>query len=264
MKSQVQWEAACRLEREQLQSFLSRQLARRPLEAFVNDSFAQLLSLDTPPLPKLRDQLRAFHDRLGYCAKGSLKSGGLCVGTLYRTREFIEQHQEQRIGSKKIVGIIGDARTVHVEHTVPVRELALGIARLDAAARRNRHFLLAWLLRHSVATAFAKGQERFHKGFTSSSLVFDRTADAEFNRPFARYFHLRAGAPEVWNIWSGQIVEPGRFTFDSHIEMMLDLLRECGASASALDRIAHHADEMGGRPNDNDVRLSCSAGWMSD
>jgi len=37
------------------------------------------------------DNLRKFHDQLGWQAWGKLEKGGLCAGTIYRTQDFIER-----------------------------------------------------------------------------------------------------------------------------------------------------------------------------
>jgi hypothetical protein len=63
------------------------------------------------------DNLRKFHDQLGWQAWGKLEKGGLCAGTIFRTRDFIQIKQAERCGSR-------NGQTVHIEHTVPIEKLS--------------------------------------------------------------------------------------------------------------------------------------------
>jgi hypothetical protein len=94
------------------------------------------------PQALLGDDLRHFHDKLGYMSKLTVAHGGLCAGTIFRTDRFI--NEKERIGSKR-------GQTVHVEHTFPIKEL-----RAEIGKRNFRSYLdlLSWLLKYSIATAF--------------------------------------------------------------------------------------------------------------
>ena len=170
----------------------------------------------------LNGQLRQLHDFWGYCAKGTLDSGGLCAGAIYRTSDFIALPQSERRGVR--------GGTVHIEHSVPIVSLACQIAGMDAALRSDERHMLGWLLRHSVTCAFARGQERFRRPFSKSTNAFDPVVGAEFGRPFARYNHLSSGPVEIWNIWSGDRIPIDEWTFEDHMATVQAILAECGTS----------------------------------
>jgi hypothetical protein len=174
----------------------------------------------------LKSNLRQFHDKLGFKAKDSLRQGGLCAGAIFRTQAFIETEQEQRIGSKC-------GQSVHIEHTVPINKLEGAII--------SRHFpnlieTLSWLLKHSVATAFHEREKEHLRGVTIASGALDPTS-SEYLRPFLRYAQLHKAGSVVWNVFDGQKIDPVNFTFKDHLEIVLRLLHEAGASGTMLSDI---------------------------
>jgi hypothetical protein len=172
----------------------------------------------------VRDLLREFHNILGYKAL----NGGLCAGSIFRTQSFIIT--QPRIGSK-------DGQTVHIEHTVP-------ICILEFELKKRRFFdaaeLLVWLLKHSVATAFRKGDEKkYLKGVSKTTNALDPHS-SEQNKPFLRYKQLFADHGLVWNVFDKKEVEADRFTFDDHIDVVARLLKRVGAEKSLLDIIERY------------------------
>ncbi|MGJ4932615.1 hypothetical protein ACQR1I_36765, partial [Bradyrhizobium sp. HKCCYLS2038] len=105
----------------------------------------------------LASYIRQLHDKLGFKAKGPLTTGGLCAGTIFRTQAFIDT--QYRVGSKL-------GQSVHVEHTFPVRQIALEIVRHPLP---DYVATLVWFLTHSVATAFHENEKVYLRGRSSTS-----------------------------------------------------------------------------------------------
>ncbi len=174
--------------------------------------------------------IRKLHDKLGFCAKGDLRQGGLCSGTIFRTGSFIALPQEQRSGARA-------RQTVHIEHTVPVTVLAARLENRVVTGGSDADEHLAWLLKHSVTTAMRKGQDTaYFKGVTRSTTAFD-SGSSDANKPLARYAELYADGETVWDVWNGVEVGPGDLTFDRHFAIILEVLRETGASTSFVHRL---------------------------
>lgn len=171
----------------------------------------------------IRDLLREFHNQLGYKAL----NGGLCAGAIFRTQSFMDT--QPRIGSKL-------GQTVHIEHTVPVCVLDA-----ELKTRNFSHYaeVLAWLLKHSVATAFRKSDEtQYLKGVKNTTNAF-HPASSEWNKPFLRYKELFADGGSVWNVFDGQMIEPERFTFGDHADIIVRLLRHVGAEERLINVFGH-------------------------
>ena len=141
----------------------------------------------------LDSQLRQFHNHLGFKAWGTNpKRGGLCAGTIFRTPGFIKI--EHRKGTMKPIG----RKTVHIEHTYPVRMLC--------AAIRERQFedyprALAWLLKHSVTTAFREGEQDHLLGKSRSWSGALDPRSSDYLKPFMRYDKLWKCIGTVWNVF---------------------------------------------------------------
>jgi hypothetical protein len=196
--------------------------ARRILDASNGDERAR---------KSLGDDLRHFHDKFGYKAKGKVRDGGLCSGAIYRTGLFIKTRE--RNGSKK-------AQSVHIEHTFPVNEL-----RSQIENRRFKTYFdaIAWVLMHSVTTAFHESQKQHLTGRASNSNALN-PASPEYLKPFVRYEKLHSADENVWNVFDLERIDPQEFTFEHHFDVVLRLLREAGAAPEVVAAIysasAHH------------------------
>lgn len=209
------------------------QLTRSDGRCWIADPPRPLVRICDGKGTNLNSQLRQLHDGWGYCAKGTLARGGLCAGTIYRTSAFIARPQLERNGVRAARG-----GTVHVEHTVPIASLVHQIAGMDEQTRGDVPHMLAWLLRHSVTCAFERGQEHFRTPFTTSTNAFDPNVAAEFDRPFARYQHLRDGPIKVWNVWTGELIDIKDFRFREHITTVREMLAHLEASPTMLDLLS--------------------------
>ncbi len=173
----------------------------------------------------LKSRLRQFHDKLGFKAKQSLQKGGLCAGAIFRTQAFIET--EQRSGAK------GAGKNVHIEHTFPVNKLEAAIKKCHF---RGYTETLTWLFKHSVTTAFHEREQDHLSDRTRASDALVLTS-AEYMKPFLRYERLHGAAGMVWNVFDGQEVDPNRFTFEDHLEIVTRLLEEAGAARTMISAI---------------------------
>jgi hypothetical protein len=177
----------------------------------------------------IRDLLREFHNELGYKAL----NGGLCAGAIFRTQSFIDTRP--RIGSKH-------GQTVHIEHTVPVCVLDSELKKLKFLDHSET---LVWVLKHSVATAFRKSDEaKYLKGVRNTTNAFSPNPNEE-NKPFLRYKQLFADNGVVWNVFDREKIEPNRFTFDDHVDVIVRLLRHVGAEQRLIDSLCATCCEDG-------------------
>jgi hypothetical protein len=217
-------------EREQLLSHWTRAFARRPCWlTSPPPQVARVLS-DAEPDPGMA--IRKFHDVLGWCAKGSVQTGGLCCGAIFRTESFMALPQDMRCGSRL-------GQTVHIEHTVPINVLASKFR--TAGQSKAAEAKVAWLLKHSVTTAMKKGQDAaFLKGVTRSTTAFDPTS-AGHQLPFRRYQQLFASEERIWDVWNRREVDPNGFTFDEHFATVVSVLRSAGASRLFIERLENPA-----------------------
>jgi hypothetical protein len=173
----------------------------------------------------IRSYLRQFHDKLGFKAKDSRDAGGLCAGAIFRTRKFIGT--AQRSGAK------GADKTAHIEHTVPINNLCTAIINSRFSDYRE---LLAWLLKHSVTTAFHESETKFldkrHHHTDALNL-----ASVEYQKPFMRYDKLFKDGEAVWNVLHGTKIDQSTFTFQEHFDIVIELLERAGAAKPMLDEI---------------------------
>ena len=174
--------------------------------------------------------IRKLHDLLGFCAKGQIKTGGLCSGTIFRTVEFIEIEQDERSGARV-------SQTVHIEHTVPVNVLAREVEAQIVEPARSSDEVLAWLLKHSVTTALKKGQETDYLTHVTRSTEALTDGSPDLNLPFRRYSKLFAAGKGVWDVWNLVEVDPDTLTFDDHMTTMLSIMNEAGADPVFIDRM---------------------------
>ncbi|MGJ4890261.1 hypothetical protein ACQR1Y_18820 [Bradyrhizobium sp. HKCCYLRH3099] len=172
-------------------------------------------------LRALSSCIRQVHDKLGFKAKDSLARGGLCAGAIFRTQAFIDTHT--RVGSKL-------GKTIHIEHTFPVRQLVLEIVKRPFP---DYQAMIIWLLTHSVATAFHQSETVHLFGQLSTSDALN-SKSAKYLKPFSRYQPLYAAGGKVWNVFDGTIVDINQFTFQDHLDVFRRLLSESGAAPSLV------------------------------
>lgn len=196
------------------------------LRASQGDAYAQ---------QSLGSCLRQFHDKLGFKAKGSLAAGGLCAGAIFRTQAFIET--TERVGSKV-------DQSVHIEHTFPIRQLTIEITKRPF---KEYSATLVWLLTHSVATALHEHEKPYLKGRSSTSDALDPTSP-KYLKPFARYERLHKADGIVWNVFDRVRVDPEVFTFQHHLDLIVRLLEEAGATPRMVSSIRNSGRDLGSNP----------------
>jgi hypothetical protein len=105
--------------------------------------------------------------------------------------------------------------------------------------RRFRDYAetLAWLLEHSVTTAFHESEKEHLIGRSSTSDALNPVSP-EYSKPFARYQKLHNSAGIVWNVFDAEKVDPETFTFQRHVDLVLRLLHGAGASKSMVATIS--------------------------
>lgn len=215
-------------ERDQLLQHWLKAFKRHP--CWLSGPPRQVVRVLSPGFQDRAMAVRKFHDKLGFCAKGRVETGGLCAGAIFRTASFINTSQHERSGARA-------TQTVHIEHTVPVNVIASRTEAQIANAADGADAAFAWLMKHSVTTAMRKGQDRdYLKGVGSSTTAFDEGGVDE-GLPFQRYRQLFAADEVVWDVWNRAQVDPLKLTFERHIATVLSLLREAGAEASFIQRV---------------------------
>ncbi len=170
---------------------------------------------------------RRCHDRLGWKSKDDLRLGGICAGTIYRTDSFMKGPLCKRTGKKT-------GQTVHIEHTVPVKVLESKWSEFRndrPITEADQKVAYAWLLTHSVTTAFAKGQEAQLTPVKDTTAAFDKKSD-DFGLPFRRYKALSNPQDIVWNVLSKQCIDFNTWTFEQHLDSILKLMREAWGRTS--------------------------------
>jgi hypothetical protein len=193
---------------------------------WMNKPRAPIRALIDPAITVFGSHLRQGHNIFGWKAGDTLKQHGLCSGAIYRTERFMEIPQDARCGSKI------DAGNIHIEHTVPVatlnREWAL-YRKSNAAPTLTRAY--AWLLTHSVLTAFHLSEKGNIKGYERKTEALNPSSDW-FDRPFVRY-NMMADVPVVWNVVNGQRIDPLTWSFADHFSSISKLLDLSGNAADA-------------------------------
>ncbi|MCK1519302.1 hypothetical protein [Bradyrhizobium sp. 17] len=95
---------------------------------------------------------------------------------------------------------------------------------------------LSWLLKHFVATAFRKGDDKkYLKGVHRTTDAFDNG-----ERPFMRYKQLLDDGGVVWNVFDHQMVDK-EFNFVLHLEVVIRLLEHVIAEKSFIRAIERRA-----------------------
>lgn len=174
--------------------------------------------------------LRHGHNLFGWKAGDTLEKRGLCSGAIYRTERFMDIGQAARCGAK------GADKNVHIEHTVPIAELNRQWIAYLKSHEASIATAYAWMLCHSVSTAFHINEMGGIKGYEGKTDAFDPTS-SWFNRPFMRYTR-KADMPTIWNVLSGEKIDHQTWTFADHFEQVDRLfdLAECPADEANLVR----------------------------
>ena len=177
-----------------------------------------LLAVNSPASRQAapRERLREFHNDLGYRAQP--KKNGLCAGAIFRTQAFIENHL--RIGKRQ-------EQSVHLEHTVPIAALDKQLRKLHPMTNIE---IAGFLIHQSVVTAFHFNEKstRTRKGYSNKTDAFD-VSSADFNKPFKRYHSAIDGAGHIWNVFDKCSVDPDKFTFEHHQDVIRRIIDFCSA-----------------------------------
>jgi hypothetical protein len=179
---------------------------------------------------------RHSHNLFGWKAGDTLPKSGLCSGAIYRTEKFMQIAQDIRCGSK------GPMRTVHIEHTVPIAELNRQWIDYRSKCDPDLPQVYAWLLCHSVTTAFHIDEMGGIKGYERKTDAFD-PASGWFNRPFMRY-GMKDDVPAVWNVLSGEPIDIETWTFADHFEQVVKLFEIAGCDPAEAKAVETHAAKM--------------------
>ena len=173
---------------------------------------AEWLANESEKLQRLRgSDIRQFHDKFGFKAKDTLKTGGLCAGAIFRTSAFI--NTENRSGSRT-------DQNIHIEHTVEIKDL---VALLKDNLPASPSGPAALILKYSVATAMRKSQTDYLAGFPRSMSALNPRC-RWFDQPFMRYERLMEH-DDVWNVWTGEKVSTS-FSFGDHLELLCGIFTE--------------------------------------
>lgn len=209
-------------ERNQLLETWKRVFAKTPDPCAA--PFLQLARLAKGSTDKkaISNDLRKIHDRFGWMAKES-SLAGKCSGALYRTQAFIQLPSDERIGKKR-------GQTVHIEHTVPVNVLSMRWLEVRKSGQEQELMpTFAWVMHHTVATAFHQDEQKTLNGVSKSTDCFAEGTPG-FGRPFKRYSRLYHQGGQVWDVYNGALVEPDMFSLDNHFANVVALAEEAGAS----------------------------------
>lgn len=181
---------------------------------------------------------RQTHNVFGWMAGNVLEKRGLCSGAIYRTEKFIEVAQEARNGSAGPRRSLVHLQNVHIEHTVPIAELNTRWLLYRAERQISVAEAYAWMLVHSVTTAFHMSEKGGLGRFESKSPVFEMSS-SWFDRPFMRYT-VAAKQPVVWNVLTGKKINAEQWSFQDHFSMIDKLfdLANCNPDEAGLVRKA--------------------------
>ena len=189
------------------------------------------LSQQSANLRRLRgSDVRQFHDKFGFKAKGTLKTGGLCAGAIFRTSAFITT--EHRSGSRR-------DQNIHIEHTVPIADL---VTLLKGYLLDMPTSPAAFVLKYSVATAMLKTQTQYLTGYKRNMSALNPSCDW-FNRPFMRYERLMEH-DDVWNVWTGEKVSTS-FSFNDHLELLCRIVTELDFDEEVVSSLRSVASSNG-------------------
>jgi hypothetical protein len=197
---------------------------------------APVRALLTPEIDGFAMSFRHTHNLFGWKAGDTIAKRGLCAGAIYRTQKFMEITQDDRCGSKV------DRRNVHIEHTVPIAELNRQWIEYRQKNEPDLAEAYAWMLCHSVTTAFHINEMGGIKGYERKTDAFDPTS-CWFNRPFLRYSRKDI-VPTIWNVLSGEEIDIGTWTFAEHFEQIERLFKLAECPQDEVVAVSKHARKM--------------------
>jgi hypothetical protein len=187
---------------------------------WMTDKRAHTRRLMDPGEQKFGMAFRKSHNEFGWKASETLEKFGLCSGAIYRTENFIKQDRLKRCGTKRA------GQTVHIEHTVPIAELNRQWPKHLGGRVPSLAETFAWVLFHSVSTAFDIVEKGDIKGYESKNDAFLPGAD-DYGLPFKRY-SKKAGPLKIWNVLAREEVIWDNWTFRDHFAMVEMLFEEAG------------------------------------
>ena len=199
-------------------------------------------ALSSPSVERFGDHFRQVHNIFGWMAGNTLEKRGLCSGAIYRSEAFMELAQNERNGAAGPRKTLRHLKNVHIEHTVPVAELAKRWSVYRMSADRDLADAYAWTLVHSVASAINMSEEGRLHSYESRTDAFD-PASPSFGLPFMRYTHMRTPIT-IWNVLTGKKIDFHEWTFSDHFAMVDILLSEASADIAMASAIRHKAKDM--------------------
>jgi hypothetical protein len=165
------------------------------------------------------NNIRKFHDKLGFMAKDCLKKGGLCAGAIYRSSRFIET--VNRSGAR-------GQQTIHIEHTLPIKILRNHL--IDSPSW-NYSKLLLWLLENSIATAITIEEKDLIEGRLRDHSDALLSGSEGYQKPFMRYESLCSEGAIIWNVFDAVEVDRQSFELKDHRDIVIRILGQIGATA---------------------------------
>lgn len=193
---------------------------------------------------------RKMHDSFGYMAKGTLAKAGLCSGAIYRSEKFMSVAQADRNGSAGPRRSRLHLQNVHIEHTVPVAVLSERWKAFRAGSEVTTIDAYAWTLVHSVAAAVHMSEKGGLGAYEKSTDAFD-LGHFHAGLPFMRYSH-HAAPPVIWNVLTGQKIDPATWTFKDHLSSIDALIHEVSADQPEAVAVRRRAlDILETMPNGN-------------
>lgn len=159
-----------------------------------------------------KDAMRKFHDRLGWKAYGNVR----CSGALYRSLNFVDMPVEKR----------DEQKAVHIEHTVPIKQLNERWRDKRPHTQDNAE-RLRWLLENSITTAMLPQEARdyIQKRHNSDNECFHQ--GQAYGLPFRRY-----GSMPILNAVTGKLIDPGVWSLTDHWSNMMRLLQDLDTDVS--------------------------------
>ncbi|MBY3433695.1 hypothetical protein HFN89_05980 [Rhizobium laguerreae] len=205
-------------------------------DKWISDPKAPVRALVDPAKTSFHMSLRHGHNLFGWKAGDTVRQRGLCSGAIYRTERFMDIEQDARCGSK------GPEKNVHIEHTVPIAELNRQWVAYLRSHRATIAHAYAWMLCHSVSTAFHIDEMGGIKGHEGKTEAFNPMS-SWFNRPFMRYT-VKDAVPVIWNVLSRQRIDPQTWTFADHFEQIDRLFDLAGCAPSEARLVKREAARM--------------------
>ncbi|MCW5722060.1 MAG: hypothetical protein KIS86_13045 [Devosia sp.] len=201
--------------------------------AWMTKPRACVLTLIDPSATSFGMPFRQTHNIFGWMAGNTLERRGLCSGAIYRSERFMSLPLSQRNGSAGPRKTLAHLQNIHIEHTVPIKTLALRWSAYRQDRAPDVLDAYAWMLIHSVSSAVHMAEKGGLGRYEQNTDAFD-TQSMHYGLPFMRYTHMKS-PPRIWNVLSGDIVDPQRWTFTDHFETVDRLIAlACADEAAGL------------------------------